>query len=118
MHAAPPMPQADGSGGAVHVVPEQQPAGHEVALHAHAPFTHCCPAPQADPPSQRHTPSTQESATMPQFTHPTPPMPQADALGVAHVVPEQQPSGQEIGSQMQVPLKHRCPDPHADPPSQ
>jgi hypothetical protein len=44
-------------------------------------------------------------------------VPHADELGAVHVDPAQQPLGHEIGSQTQAPPEHRCPAPHAGPPS-
>ena len=46
--ARPPVPHADTLGD-VQVVPAQQPLGHEIGSHMHAPLTQCCPAAQEGP---------------------------------------------------------------------
>jgi hypothetical protein len=89
--AAPPEPHASGPVPGMQTLPWQQPDGHEAASQIHVPLEHLWPAPHGGPPSHRHAPPTQESAVMPQFTHPPPPVPQAEALGVTHVVPAQHP---------------------------
>jgi hypothetical protein len=109
-HAAPPMPQAAGFGGAIHVVPEQQPPGHEAALQTQAPPAQAWPAPHAGPDPHWQTPFAQESAVVESHaTHATPPVPQADALGVMQAVPAQHPFGHETESQTQVPFRHLWP---------
>ena len=50
---------------------------------------------------------------MPQATHAPPPMPHAEADGVVHVAPAQQPEGHDVASHTQVPPTHRWPAPHA-----
>jgi hypothetical protein len=101
-HALPPVPHA-----AVDwAVPctqlpcaSQQPFGHEVGEHVHAPA-----APQAWP--------------LPQAPHALPPVPQALADWLAYGTqlpcPSQQPFGHDAASQTQVPdAPHSCPVAHA-----
>jgi hypothetical protein len=59
-----------------HTLPAQQPAWHELRVQVHAPLTHCCPAPQAGPWPQRHSPQAQLSASdVEHFRHATPQQP-------------------------------------------
>jgi hypothetical protein len=79
------------------VRPLQQPAGHEVPSHTHAPvlLLHSSPAAQA--------------------THVAPPEPheEFDSLeSASHVVPLQQPE-HEPPPQLHTPLEHVSPVPHA-----
>jgi hypothetical protein len=94
VHMAPAVPHAVADG-VVHVVPEQQPLEHEVALHTHTPPEHAWPVAHAAAPPQVQAPvAEQPSAVMPQLLHVAPPVPQAAAEGMVQVVPEQQPPGQ------------------------
>jgi hypothetical protein len=113
MHAAPPAPQAKLLFPGRQTSPWQHPVGHEVASHTQAPPTQCCPPPQAGFCPHWQTPFTQESAPKPQATQAAPLIPQADADGVVHVEPEQQPLGHEVESHTQVPATQSCPAPHA-----
>jgi hypothetical protein len=57
-HVEPPVPHAVGDVPVTHVLPEQQPFGHDVALQTQLPFEHVvCPATHAVPPPQVHTPA-------------------------------------------------------------
>ncbi len=115
--AEPPVPQAD-TEGVVHIVPWQQPFGHDVPSHAHVPPKQRWPAPHAGPVPHLQTPLTQAFAPMPQFTHAAPPVPQAEKVGVSQVEPEQQPFGHELASHTQTPPTQRCPGLHTCPPPQ
>ncbi len=97
------------------LVPEQQPVGHEVGSQTQLPETHSCPATHAAPPPQLHAPLTHWFPVEPQFTHVAPIVPHADAEGVVHVVPEQQPVGQEVALQTHAPATHSWPLAHAAP---
>ena len=49
-----------------------------------------------------------------QFTHVAPPVPQAFfAVPSMHILPMQQPFGQDVASQTQLPLRQRLPVPQA-----
>jgi len=102
-HEAPPEPHnvADSEDNGTHVVPLQQPVGHEVALHTHCPVVllHCCPEAQ-DP-------------------HVPPPVPHevfdSDPYGSHVPVDVQQPFGHEVESHTHCPLPlHTWPDAHAE----
>jgi hypothetical protein len=71
-------PAAPHSGNAIgaQLAPEQQPVGHEVAVQAHAPLTHCCPALHAANPPHEHAPDAQRSPVMPHVEHAAPLVPQ------------------------------------------
>jgi hypothetical protein len=96
VQAPPPTPHADAEGD-VHTLLEQQPLGHDAALHTHEPPTHASPAVQAGPPPHEHEPAVQPSALIPQVTQAALPVPQALAEGVVHRLPEQQPLGHVVG---------------------
>ncbi len=93
---APCVPHAVADG-VVHVLPEQQPVGHDAASQTHWPPEHSCPAPHAAAPPQVQPPlAEQPSALDPQLVHVAPAVPQAVADGVVHVLPAQQPLGQLV----------------------
>jgi len=119
---APFVPQLE-SDDALHVLPEQQPPGHEVALQTHAPATHSSPAPQGTPDPQLQAPLAEHVSAVKalhdvQATPATPHVVNDDGL---HVEPEQQPAAQFVDVHpLQVPeevqvcgLGH---DWHAPPP--
>jgi hypothetical protein len=103
MHALPPPPQLPAVVCVTQVVPLQQPVEHEVVLHWQVPFTHCWPGRQAGPAPQRQLPLVQLFPSVPQLRQVAPVMPHADCDGAVQVVPEQQPVGHEVESQMQAP---------------
>jgi hypothetical protein len=90
-HDAPPVPHwlAVCDAATTHVLPLQQPPGHEFASHWHAPalLVHSCPEPH-------------ESHAAPLAPHD---VRLWDAYGT-HVFPLQQPFGQEVASQTHAPL--------------
>jgi hypothetical protein len=96
MHAAPPVPHAATVGGLVHVLPEQQPVAHDVALHTHLPPTHAWPVAQAGLEPQVHAPLVHESACW--GLHATPPVPHALVDGVVQVPAWQHPLGHVVES--------------------
>jgi hypothetical protein len=80
---------------AKHVLPKQQPFAQEVALHTHAPATHCWPAAHCGPLPQLHVPLEQPSESVGSHeTHAFPLFPQVVTDGVSHVLPLQQPDAQ------------------------
>jgi hypothetical protein len=95
----------------------QHPAGHDVASHLHVPPEHSWPAAQGAPPPHVHMPDEEQpSPVLPQLTHAAPLVPQNRALvEPTHCVPEQQPLGHDIGSQMQWPAEHTWPVTHDEP---
>jgi hypothetical protein len=94
-----------------HVVPLQQPAGHDVASQMQLPPAqrcpppHCAPLPQVQAPFVASQPSALEGS---HATHTDPWAPQvAVVAGVTHVVPSQHPLHDP---QLEhVPWKHCCP---------
>ena len=72
----------------------QQPFGHDVALHTHAPLTQAVPAGQAAPVPQRHVPALASQAfadSTGQALQAAPPMPQVANAGVVQTLPAQHP---------------------------
>lgn len=95
-HDAPAVPHAIAVPGEMHVVPEQQPLGHELGV------------------QPLHTPA--EHVPTPHEVQAAPPVPHAPGLVPGtHVVPWQQPLGHEVGSHVHAPPTHRCPVTHAGP---
>ncbi len=113
-HACPTAAHAV-SDGVVHVVPSQQPFGHEVASHVHTPATQCSPAPQGPPVPQWQTPAEEQlsEATASQLTHVEPAAPHIASERELHVDPAQQPLGHDVASHTQRPPAQRCPSAHA-----
>lgn len=76
-HAPPIVPHVEGVA-ALHVVPLQQPEGHEVESQTQAPDTQRWPAPHWAFEPQRHSPVAQLSADVAlQLPHAPPPLPQS-----------------------------------------
>jgi hypothetical protein len=108
------LPHADAVGVVQWPVASQQPLGHEVASHTHAPDTHRCPAPHAAPPPQVQAPAVQPSVALAsQAAQAAPGAPHADALVVTHCPPLQQPVGHDVASHTQAPATQRWPASHA-----
>ena len=107
MHTAPPVPQLVLEG-VSHAFPLQQPVGQDVALHTHRPPTHACPLPHAAPLPQVHAPALLHPSDVAglQAVHIAPPMPQDPCVGGSHVLPLQQPIGQDEALQTHVPPPH------------
>lgn len=92
-HVPPEVPQV-AAAGSTHAPLLQQPFGHDVALHTHAPLTQAVPAGQAAPLPQRQVPALAsqlfaESAG--QALQAAPPIPQVANAGVVQTAPAQQP---------------------------
>jgi hypothetical protein len=115
-HAVPPLPQAALSLPDWHVLPLQQPLGHDVPLHTQTPPTQTCPEPHAGDAPHAHTPAVvHRSAWAPQAVQVAPPVPHAPVDGVSHTLPWQQPDGQEVPLHTQLPPTHACPKAHCGP---
>jgi hypothetical protein len=98
---------------AVQALPLQQPIGHEVASHAQAPPTQCCPIAHGAPAPQAHAPFLHESArTGSHGTHIDPPAPQAPTDGIVHALPAQQPVVQVCAQPEHTPALQVWPAPH------
>ncbi len=119
-HATPPVPQVIMLEG-VHVLPWQQPVGHEVALQTHAPPMQACPVAQGGPLPHWHAPVAEQlsARVVSHATHAAPPVPQADKDGGLHVGPEQHPVVHVVAQPLHAPLLQVSPPGHAwqaDPP--
>jgi hypothetical protein len=102
--------------GAMQLLPEQHPPGHEPELHTHVPPEQVCPLPQAAVVPQRHTPALQVLVLPEHGTHAAPEVPHAAALWLApvrHMPALQHPVGQLVESHTHAPLTQRWPDAHA-----
>lgn len=95
--------------------PSQHPVGHEVALQTHSPDEHAWPAAHGACAPHAHAPVAEQlsAAVLSQVTHVPPEAPQLESERAAHVVPMQQPPGQDVASQMQLPFAHLCPSAQA-----
>lgn len=100
---------------ASHLVPLQQPVGHDAAVHTQAPPTHACPAWQAAPLPHRQTPEAlHPSAVGPQLAHAPPAVPHC-AADDRHWSCSQQPDAQLVASHRHAPARQRCPAAQAAP---
>jgi hypothetical protein len=111
LHAPPPVPHVVTDCG-VHVLPLQQPFGHDVTSHVHRPAMQCCPAVHCAFAPHLHVPPLHVSArTESHATHVPPPEPHVPIDGVLHVLPVQQPVRQVCAQPEHVPFEHVCPPP-------
>jgi hypothetical protein len=104
--------------GVEQVAPRQQPEGHEPPLHMQVPPEHSCPAPHDGFVPHRHSPELEHvSEAVPlHAAQAAPPFPQlAVVLPPRQVAPEQQPLGQEVALQIQVPAEQIWPAAHCAP---
>jgi hypothetical protein len=109
-HTAPPLPQLAALLPGRHEIPSQQPPGHDVRSHTHAPARHLWPDAHGPPAPHRQPPGArQRSAVMPQLTQAPPPEPQAAGDAVWQTPPAQQPVGHEAASHPHAPLRQPCP---------
>jgi hypothetical protein len=104
----PPLPHV-ASDGARQAPAEQQPVGHETPSQVHRPATQCWPTAHDAPVPQAQLPVVEQLSALvaSQVTQARPPPPHADGEGGLHVAPAQQPFGQELASQMQLPAEQR-----------
>jgi hypothetical protein len=107
-HVEPLTPQKEAVAGDSQFDPEQQPLGHELESQMHAPSEQICPVPHAAPDPHEHAPEVEQwfAFVGSQETHMFPSVPQLESDAVLHVVPEQQPAGQDAASQTQLPPTH------------
>ena len=93
----PPAPHESGVSPSRQRPPEQHPSGHEVPSHMHVPPMHRCPFRQDASLPQRHVPAAEQlSARMSHATHVDPSSPQVVSERVLHMLPSQQPLGQDL----------------------
>ncbi len=112
----PPVPHAIGEVPPSHVVPEQQPFGHDVWLQTQLPLTQICCGPHAAPPPQVHAPPVlHPSPACPQVVHVPPAVPQAAGVCVSQTLPLQQPFGHDASLHTHCDPTHACPVVHAAP---
>lgn len=113
VHVVPLTPQVEGERW-LHVVPVQQPSGHEVASQTHWPPRQCWPPAQGAPPPQEHVPAVEQLSACVEShaAHTAPPMPQVVNVGPWHSVPVQQPSAQ-VAEQLEHAPSHVSPTGHA-----
>jgi hypothetical protein len=92
LHALPLIPQL-ANADATHVLPWQQPVGHDVELQTHAEFLQTWPAPHAGPVPQLQVPDREQLSAFAgsHAEHAFPPEPQVASDGVSQVAPEQHP---------------------------
>lgn len=85
-------------------------------MQVHIPPTQAWPLPHSGPLPQVQVPAVQESALVASHaTQLTPFTPHFASVGIAHVVPVQQPAAQDAVSQTQAPPTHASPAPHGGP---
>ena len=106
-HVPPAAPQFEIER-AAHVDPMQQSPGHDTESQMHLPLAHLCPAAQAGPVPQVHSPpEEQPSARVAlQTVHAPPFWPQAASDGALHWVPVQHPSGHRDMQLLHAPEVH------------
>jgi hypothetical protein len=115
--APPPLPQLVSAVPGRQAPPAQQPFGHEVASHTHAPPTQRWPAPHAAPVApQAHTPlARQRSAVMPHGEQLLPALPQLAIEAGWQLLFAQHPLAHETASHTQLPCTQCCPAAQAGP---
>jgi len=93
----PSVPQLD-SDAALHVAPEQQPVGHDAALHMHAPAEQTWPAEHGGADPHVHSPVDEHVSDLlgSQAAHPAPLTPHVANADGLHVEPEQHPLAQFV----------------------
>jgi len=111
---APPLPHIVSLVPVSQVLPEQQPV-HDVESHAHAPPAQCWPAAQGAPLPHWQAPLAEQMSAVSglQVRQTVPAVPQVARSGSLHVVPVQQPPGQDVASQTQAPARQCWPGPQA-----
>lgn len=114
LQLAPPLPQLVVVGDR-HIPWLQHPLGQEAPSQTHVPPAQRCPAAQAGPLPQRHTPEAQESAVASHARQAAPPAPQVPTVLPGSQLPLLQQPVHDAASQTQVPLAQRWPTAQAAP---
>lgn len=92
-HVAPAAPQLP-SARVLHVVPSQQPSGHDVESQTHCPARQRWPVAHVAPPPHVQAPAVHPSAALASHAlHAPAAVPHVVTVALLHVSPEQQPSG-------------------------
>lgn len=100
----------------LHVVPEQQPPGHETASQLQIPARQRWPAAHGAFVPHRHAPAEQRSAVVTSHAAHAPPLtPHAAVTPIRQTPASQHPPLQDVASQTQLPPEHRSPAPHGVP---
>ena len=116
--ATPAFPQAFFCWPGWQLVPEQHPA-QVTPSHTQAPPTQCCPGEHMALAPHRQAPALEQPSAARSHALQAPPFaPQVENDRGSHVVPEQQPSAQEVGVQTHAPLLQTCPAAHLTLPPQ
>ena len=117
MHASPPEPHRSREGIRQTSSASQQPVGHDVASHTHAPMSQRWPAEHAAIEPHWHVPAEEQllETVASQATQVPPPVPQVVTSRVRQSVPSQQPLGHEVSSHTQRPAAQRCPGSQGGP---
>jgi hypothetical protein len=102
---------------AVHVIPVQQPSGHEVASQTHLDESQRSPGPHDASAPQLHTPLPEQLSALPatHVAHVPPSNPQLLSPGDWHRLFEQQLAGHDTASHRHLPPVQRCPPTHSAP---
>ena len=113
-HPEPMVPHLVPDAG-MHAVPEQQPEGHEAAVHAHAPATQAWPVAHGAPAPHAQAPAVQRSACESHAVHAAPDVPHALAVGGAvQTAPAQHPEAHVAELHpAQTPAEQTCAPGHA-----
>ena len=114
---APPLPHAATLSPDSQTPDAQHPVGHDPPSHTHVPLRQRCPAAQAAPVPQLQTPAAEQLSVV-SASHGLQVAPgtlQAEREVGVHVAPSQQPSGQDVTSQVQAPAEQCCPGPQGAP---
>jgi hypothetical protein len=99
----------------LHTSPAQQPLGHVVESHTHAPEAHFEPGLQAGPVPHEHAPAVHVSATVESHVEqPAPPVPHA-VTELLHTLPAQHPVAHEAALHTHAPPTHCWPAAHGAP---
>jgi hypothetical protein len=98
-----------------HTPPWQHPLGQLLPSHTHVPPAHRAPAAQAPPAPHWQSPAAPHvsARTVSHVMQAPPAVPHAARLCARHACPSQQPPGQLVASQTQLPATQRCPAAHA-----
>jgi len=105
----PPVPHAPPVVGVTHTTPpEQQPLGHDPAVHTHAPLLQAWPLAHAEPAPHWHAPEDEQLSAVVVLheEHVLPSVPQLESDGVVQTPPEQHPFGHEVELQTHAPPEH------------
>jgi hypothetical protein len=115
-HVAPFTPHV-AKEGVLHVPAEQHPDAQDVESQMQLPPTQRCPTEQGPAEPQEHWPSAEQlsAAVALQLAHASPAGAHVDKVRGVQTLPVQQPFGQDVALQTQVPPEQTCPVPQGGP---